>query len=66
MVFLEILQYSQETTCARDSPLIKLQALDTFFYRTPKVAASDKINSVFTQNDKIYSELFQCFDFKLN
>ena len=38
---LEILQNSQENTCARVSFLIKLQALrpDTFSYRTPLVAA---------------------------
>ena len=45
MVFLEISQNSQESTCARDSFLIKLQALGkiskgTFFYRTPPVVAS--------------------------
>ena len=37
-VFLEILQNSQENTCARVSFLIKLQA---FSYRTLLVAASD-------------------------
>ena len=34
-LFLEILQNSQEKTCARDSFLIKLQALEFLFYRTP-------------------------------
>ena len=55
MVFLEISQKSQENTCARVSFLINLQALtlallfscelcetskNTYFYRTPPVAAS--------------------------
>ena len=53
-VFLEILQNSQESTCARVSFLIKLQTLaqvfccefceiskNTFSYRTPSVAAFD-------------------------
>ena len=48
-VFLEISQNPQENTCARVSFLIKLQVFscefceiskDTFFYRTPLVAAS--------------------------
>ena len=47
-VFLEILQNSQENTCARVSFLIKLQvsgcefceiSKDTFFHRTPPIAA---------------------------
>ena len=42
-MFLEISQNSQENTCARDSFLIKLQALgkiskNTFFYRTTPMA----------------------------
>ena len=49
MMFLNILQNSQENTCARISFLIKLQVFscefceifkNTFFYRTPPVAAS--------------------------
>ena len=41
-LFLEISQNSQENTCARVSFLIKLQEIskNTFFYRTPLVAAS--------------------------
>ena len=48
-VFLEILQNSQENTCARVSFLIKLQvsgcefceiSKNTFFHRTPLIAAS--------------------------
>ena len=44
-MFLEISQNSQENTCARVSFLIKLQTFceifkNTFFYRTPPVAAS--------------------------
>ena len=39
-VFLEILQNSQENTCARVSFLIKLQANTFYYYRTPRVAAS--------------------------
>ena len=52
-MLLEISQNSQENTCARVSLLIKLQAQvfscefseiskNTFFYRTPPVAASGK------------------------
>ena len=48
-MFLEILQDSQENTCARDSFLIKLRALgwrkiskNTFFNRTPSAAAPEK------------------------
>ena len=40
-VFLEISQNSQQNTCARVSFLISLQA-NTFSYRTPLVAASEK------------------------
>ena len=41
-VFLEIPQNSLENTCARASFLIKLQVFskNTFFYRTPPMAAS--------------------------
>ena len=63
MVFLEILQNSQENTCARVSFLIKLQASgkpqaseiskNTFFHRTPLVAAF-----VCRTQSNIYDELF--------
>ena len=40
-VFFEISQNSQENTCARVSFLIELQVfINTFFHRTPLVAAS--------------------------
>ena len=42
MVLLEISQNSQENTCTRASFLIKFQALNTFFHRTPPVAAPVK------------------------
>ena len=60
MVFLEISQNSQENTCARVSFLIKLQketlaqvfscefceiSKNTFFYRTPLVAAAEQIKA---------------------
>ena len=66
-VFLENLQNSQESTCARVSFLMKLQAApatgerdsgtgvscefceiskNTFFFRTPLVAASELVNSM--------------------
>ena len=59
-VFLKLSQNSQENTCVRVSFLVKLQALDsgilfscefceifknTFFHRTPLVAASDNLKN---------------------
>ena len=40
-MLLEILQNSQENTCARVPFLIQLQASAYIFYRTPQVAASE-------------------------
>ena len=54
-MFLEILQYSQENTCARASFLIKLHAC---FYRTPTVAAS----VFFFFLVKMFHFLISCFN----
>ena len=51
-VFLEILQHSQESTCARASFLIKLQTLGQ---GTPLVAASAVLESLFK---KVVKKIF--------
>ena len=70
-VFLEILQSSQENTCARVSFLIKhlVQVFscefweiskNTFSYRTPPVAASVFIKEAFLKTSKSLPPMISC------
>ena len=65
-VSLKISQNSQENTCARDSFFNKVQAsaCNTFFYRTPLVAASAENIRVagwllFQNSDTIWHRIFE-------
>ena len=57
-VFLEILQNSQEDTCARDSFLIKLQALEHLFLQNTSVGCFCKGNAQFLISESKYKAFF--------